>query len=129
MHSHHHTLDFSPNPSRVTGYDPADPLRHVDSRTSLITLSTDPTPQRGIGTAPRRYIGGTVWLADTLRREHDWADELLTNCASSVLIQIDSFWLPFRQGDVRYPTPAHVRLARGDDPLHDTHLRSALRWD
>lgn len=89
--------------------DGDDLMDHVDNSTTYVVRSDDPDPGRGPGTGPRIYIGGTV------------------NVGSST-VEIHGFTIPFRPGDVRYPEPAHVRLARGES-LHDPHLLRAVRWD
>lgn len=110
MYVHHHTVGFGPERPRVTRLDGyLGHLSNVDRTTTYVTLSNDPNPGRGPGTGPRSYIGGTV------------------NVRSST-IDIHGFRLPFRPGDVRYPEPAHVRLARGES-LHDPRLQCAVLWD
>lgn len=130
LYAHHHELSLFPPASRVTEYDPTDPLAHVDRYTDVVVLRPTRARTAQLGDEPRRYIGGTVWLLRTLCNELPEVARLLTvdQDPDSVWIQINTLWLPFRTCDVRYPTPAHIRLERGE-ALHDTDLRSAVRWD
>jgi hypothetical protein len=129
-YAHFHTIGVEELPPRTELHqDVSSTLSRADRLTSLIVLSDDPDPLEGFGSLPRMYIGGTVYTEQGLRADWpDYADYLIER-HGPCLIEQDSLWMAFRSGDVRYPTPRHVRLERGELLLHDADLLRAVCWD